>query len=174
MAPRATLDKRTIAQPLWHHVEDLCVADRSIRRNANMLATWGHDPMALLTPAQRAEMSELEKSFRQAGLNPPPSQDSDLMQLLRDTDALISLHNVALKQTLTFHADTINHAAHSLATAFPAARAFTTSQARGALNTSRRVIVPLLEHFDSLGLTIRQGDRRQIVAQNVVSPTPPP
>jgi selenocysteine-specific elongation factor len=32
---------------------------------------------------------------------------------------------------------------------------FTTSQARQALDTTRRIAVPLLEHLDRLGLTAR-------------------
>ncbi|MEV7968729.1 SelB C-terminal domain-containing protein [Sphaerisporangium sp. NPDC088356] len=35
---------------------------------------------------------------------------------------------------------------------------FTVSQARQALGTSRRVAVPLLEHLDRLGLTVRSED----------------
>ncbi|TKK77218.1 selenocysteine-specific translation elongation factor, partial [Herbidospora galbida] len=35
-------------------------------------------------------------------------------------------------------------------------RPFTVAQARTALNTSRRVVVPLLEHLDRVGITRRQ------------------
>ncbi|WP_283136246.1 SelB C-terminal domain-containing protein [Rhizohabitans arisaemae] len=42
---------------------------------------------------------------------------------------------------------------------------FTTSQAREALGTSRRVAIPLLEHLDRLGSTVRAADHtRKIVA----------
>ncbi|MFI7604562.1 selenocysteine-specific translation elongation factor [Micromonospora sp. NPDC049366] len=40
---------------------------------------------------------------------------------------------------------------------------FTASAARLALNTSRRVIIPLLEHLDQLGATECQPDRRRVV-----------
>jgi selenocysteine-specific elongation factor len=40
---------------------------------------------------------------------------------------------------------------------------FTTSEARQALRTTRRVAVPLLEHLDQLGLTRRDGPSRHIV-----------
>ncbi|GAA4517724.1 selenocysteine-specific translation elongation factor [Actinoallomurus oryzae] len=39
---------------------------------------------------------------------------------------------------------------------------FTVSEARKALDTSRRVAVPLLEHLDRRGLTVRTGDRRTL------------
>lgn len=38
---------------------------------------------------------------------------------------------------------------------------FTTSQARQALDTTRRVVIPLLEHLDRRGLTNRLGDKRR-------------
>jgi selenocysteine-specific elongation factor len=41
---------------------------------------------------------------------------------------------------------------------------FTVSEARRALDTSRRVAVPLLEHLDRRGLTARTGDRRTLRA----------
>jgi len=36
------------------------------------------------------------------------------------------------------------------------------SDLRQALNTSRRVIIPLLEYFDRTGLTAREGDLRRL------------
>jgi selenocysteine-specific elongation factor len=33
------------------------------------------------------------------------------------------------------------------------------------LGTSRKFIVPLLEHLDALGMTLRDGDTRQIAPQ---------
>ena len=39
---------------------------------------------------------------------------------------------------------------------------FTLSQARKALDTTRRIAVPLLEHMDTLGLTRRKGNARRL------------
>jgi selenocysteine-specific elongation factor len=41
---------------------------------------------------------------------------------------------------------------------------FTLSEARQALNTTRRVAVPLMEYLDRLGLTVRGADQRRTVA----------
>ena len=43
-------------------------------------------------------------------------------------------------------------------------KAATTSELRQLLGTTRRVLVPFLEHLDKLGLTIRDGDRRRLRA----------
>lgn len=42
---------------------------------------------------------------------------------------------------------------------------FTPSHVRDALGGSRRTVIPLLEHFDAIGLTRRQGDARTIRAE---------
>jgi selenocysteine-specific elongation factor len=48
---------------------------------------------------------------------------------------------------------------------------FTTSQARQALGTSRRVAIPLLEHLDARGWTRRVDDEHREVVRYVDSPT---
>ncbi|MDQ3622209.1 MAG: SelB C-terminal domain-containing protein, partial [Verrucomicrobiota bacterium] len=59
--------------------------------------------------------------------------------------------------------------AESFARARESVRAFlrahtsaTVSELRQALATNRRVIVPLLEHLDRTGVTLRQGDQRTL------------
>ena len=87
----------------------------------------------------------------------------ELLQLLVESPAgALSLRNVALRQTLVFHRHALDSALETLRSIFPAGLAFTTGEARAALGTSRKFIVPLLEHFDAAGLTFRDGDVRQI------------
>jgi selenocysteine-specific elongation factor len=57
-----------------------------------------------------------------------------------------------------------------LRVAFPPSDSFTTSQARTALGTSRKIIVPVLEYFDRTGVTLRNGDARQMGNAIVVPP----
>jgi len=40
--------------------------------------------------------------------------------------------------------------------------AATASELRQALNTTRRVVIPLLEKLDRDGVTVRQGDSRRL------------
>lgn len=177
-APRASIDMPALSRQLLQYVEDALLAGNQIRRHDNMLVEWDHDPLALLSPAQRKVMAEIEDQFRRSGLGPPTPEylstkgdAADLLQLLIDSGVLIALRNVALNQTLVFHNDTVAAAIQTLASGFPSPLPFTTSQARGTLSTSRRVIVPLLEYFDSIGVTLRKEDARQLVVANLVSPT---
>ena len=88
--------------------------------------------------------------------------DHELVDLLIDGGRLVALENIALGQTIVFHVDALTTAAKMLVTAFPPPLDFTTSQARAALNTSRRIIVPVLEYFDAQEITMRAGNTRSI------------
>ncbi|UWR19584.1 selenocysteine-specific translation elongation factor [Sulfitobacter pontiacus] len=130
-----------------------------------------HDPFAALAPQQLARLTEIEERMRAGGTSPPDVRqfdapdDADLIALLVAQGRLVSLANIALKQQVVFHAATIGQAQRSLAASFPPPTAFTTSAARTALGTTRKLIVPLLEHLDALGMTLRDGDTRQIAPQ---------
>ena len=130
-----------------------------------------HDPFAALAPQQLARLTEIEERMRAGGTSPPDVRqfdapdDADLIALMVAQGRLVSLANIALKQQVVFHAATIGQAQRSLAANFPPPTAFTTSAARTALGTTRKFIVPLLEHLDALGMTLRDGDTRQIAPQ---------
>ncbi|WP_340240299.1 selenocysteine-specific translation elongation factor [Sulfitobacter pontiacus] len=130
-----------------------------------------HDPFAALAPHQVARLTEIEERMRAGGTSPPDvrqfdaPEDADLIALMVAQGRLVSLANIALKQQVVFHAATIGQAQRSLAANFPPPTAFTTSAARTALGTTRKFIVPLLEHLDALGITLRDGDTRQIAPQ---------
>lgn len=141
----------------------------SVLANGTGLALKQHDPVANLSETQRLRVSEIEHSFLTAALAPPAretvltsSMDHELVDLLIDGGRLVALENIALGQTIVSHVDALTTAAKMLLTAFPPPLDFTTSQARAALNTSRRIIVPVLEYFDAQGMTTRTGDTRSI------------
>lgn len=176
-APRASIDMPALSPRLLHFVEDDLLADNKIRKHSNMLAHRDHDPLAQLSQAQHKIMLEIEDQFRLSGLVPltpeylsTKGDAADILQLLVDGGVLIVLHNIALKQMLVFHTDTVAAAIQTLAAGFPSPLPFTTSQARSTLGTSRKVIVPLLEYFDSIGVTLRKDDMRQLAPANLVSP----
>lgn len=139
-----------------------------ICKTAGRFALSSHDPHAAMTTAQKAAFSEREERLRVAGLNairvlPPegePSETDDLLDLLIATGKAVKLYNHGLKQALVFHADVVATTEKRLRTAFSGKTRFSTSEARALLGTSRRIIVPLLEHFDATGITTRNGDFR--------------
>ncbi len=180
MAPRSAIAPLATTPELARHVEDTLHQNGQIRRRDNRLALAGHDPFDLLSRDERVRLAEIEQGFRHLGLTgrkpdvlSPSTLDAALEELLIDAGRLTALHNVALNQTLVLHTDALTEAADRLRAAFPPPQSFTTSQARTALATSRRVIVPVLEHFDSCAVTERVGDTRRMRPANPVSPADP-
>lgn len=179
MAPRASI-VATIPQALAQHVISKLSAHGQVRQQDTRLTLCDHDPMASLNADQRTRINAIEASFREGYLSPPMPEkvtqsqlDTDLVALLTDAGTLVSLQNISLNQTLTFHSHALSTAATQLRTAFPLPQHFTTSEARTALATSRRIIVPVLEYFDAHGVTVRKCDARQILDANSVPPSVP-
>ncbi len=169
MAPRSVLSGLKANPALVVHAEKLLLENGVIRAHGTRLALSGHDPVSRLTPEQRVRMAALEAMFLEAALAPPRQQDMaqdaldrDLMALLVDVGRLWALPNIALGQTIVFHRDALGTAAVLLRAAFPPPLSFSTSQARSALSTSRRIIVPVLEYFDTQGITLRSNDLRKM------------
>ncbi len=100
-------------------------------------------------------------------------ESADFLGLLVESGRLVSLRNHALRQTLVFHLEALDAALANLEAAFPPPAAFTTGQARAALSTSRKFIVPVLELLDRRGDTVRQGDQRQLTSRENPLPVPP-
>lgn len=173
MAPRNAVGL-SAASVLQLHVENDLFQSALIRRHDNNIALVQHDPIAQLTETQSARIKTLEQSLLDAGLTPAPFPssplDRDLITLLVETGHAVRLENIGLKKSLVLHSETIRAAAIALNTAFPPKAHFTTSEARAALNTNRKVIVPLLEHFDEIRLTQRSDDARQMTGLLPVSP----
>jgi selenocysteine-specific elongation factor len=169
LAPRTSIFTKISPTLADHVITDLAVRGK-VRQQDARLALCDHDPMALLSADQSARMAQIEASFQEANLSPPTLDtiiqnqlDADLIALLIDAGTFVSLQNVSLNQTIVFHTNALVAAANQLRAAFALSKTFTTSEARTALTTSRRIIVPVLEHFDAQGVTLRKDDARQIV-----------
>ena len=166
---RSTL-ARLASRDLIGHVERALATEGTIRLDGNLVALAGHDPFAALSAEVRARLERIEASLLAGGTAPPAAallsgpegEDRDLLLLLVESGRAFSLRNVALRQTLLFHRDAVDAALETLRSTFPVGSVFTTGEARAALGTTRKFIVPLLEHFDAAGLTLRGGDLRQI------------
>ncbi|KIN71993.1 Selenocysteine-specific translation elongation factor [Sulfitobacter guttiformis KCTC 32187] len=176
-AARTILAKLNFARPLLDYCERVLIDNGDILEAGAGLTLEAHDPLTLMTDKQHSRMAEMITVFRAAGLSPPAAAtvvhdqtDADLLALCIDTRALTALHNVGLDQRLVLDTQAVQSAAVTLLCAFPPPHEFTTSAARSALETSRRVIVPLLEHFDTCAITLRSGDTRRM-AKAISVPT---
>ena len=171
LAPRRIIEQRSRFPGLLPHVEKILIADEELRVEDGQVALTAYDPHAALSEAQRIRLAEIGALFTKAEMTPPDAakytdpDDPDLVALLVASGVLVSLNNVSLNQRVLFHAKCLAQAVCHLRATFPAPERFTTSQARSALTTTRKYIVPLLEHLDMQGITQRDGDTRQITKQ---------
>lgn len=159
---------------LVNHAERLLVEDGRVVRRREGVALAGHDPLAGLSHSQRSQLDAIEQSLRQGGLKPPDPDDlraeadtdpytrHDLVELLVASGRAVLLMNHALKQLLLFHVDALGDAGRDLRRAFPFPAQFRTGEAREALRTTRKYVVPVLEHLDAQGVTVRNGDLRHL------------
>lgn len=162
---------RQVSRELLAHVERRLAEAGDIRLSASQVARYDHNPLATLPPGTLAQLARIEVRLRDGGLMPPEVTaladegpgTPELIQLLVDTGRALSLRNHALRQTLVFHSTVFDAAATRLRETFPPPASFTTGQARAALATTRKFIVPVLEHLDTLGATAREGDLRRVL-----------
>jgi selenocysteine-specific elongation factor len=117
-----------------------------------------------LDAAQQALAEDLLARLRAAPLAPPRPADlgpealvAAVCHYLEDADEV-----VRIGPGLWLLRETVEAAAAALRQHLEAHGAVTVAAARDVLGSSRRVVVPLLEHFDNLRLTRREGDTRRL------------
>lgn len=157
---------RTLSRDLVAHAEHQLSQAGAIQLQGAQVALPGHDPLAVLSPQDVEHLSQIEAALLEGGLAPGTvdEPDHDLLAFLIEADRAVSLRNHALRQNLVFHPAALQAAGDALRTHFPPPTTFTTGEARAALATSRKFIVPVLEYLDTQGVTERQGDVRQLSA----------
>jgi len=160
------------------HAEQVLAQEGLIRLEGAKVVLASHDPLASLSANSLVRLGEIEARLLQAGLMPPDvatvaGSDEEalaLMALLVETGRAVALRNGALRQTLTFHHSALLAAVPKLRGRFPPPQSFATGEARAALETTRKYIVPVLEYLDRLGLTRRDGDVRQVLVLDEMGP----
>ena len=129
------------------------------------------DPLEALDAADRKIARGVAGAFRAGGLQPPElnealqgnPQRERLYRFLAETGELVPIHNRETGRTLVFHRQSINEMVRRLQRAYPNPAAFTVADARNLLDTSRKFVIPLLEHLDGRRVTVRIGNRRKLL-----------
>jgi selenocysteine-specific elongation factor len=155
---------------LLDHAERQLAQDRRIVRGHGRVALAEHDPLGELSVARRAQLDMLEQALREGSLTPSSLEETfadadtrrDLVGLLVASGRAVEVMNHALRQLLLFHVESLAQAEQDLHAAFPFPAQFRTGEAREALKTSRKFIVPILEYLDAQGVTVRNGDLRRL------------
>jgi selenocysteine-specific elongation factor len=125
-----------------------------------------------LTPAEARAREELLEAFRAASLSPPAPEEAARAAGLEEAlaGALISLlveegELLKIAEGLLFHHQALEDARRRLTAHLEKEGSMTAAAARTVLGSTRKYIIPLLEHFDREGLTVRRGDLRELRAR---------
>jgi selenocysteine-specific elongation factor len=120
-----------------------------------------------LSPEQERLMGQLEADFRDSGAAPPGpeealakrglsgAEENEIFQLLVEEKRLIRI-----KESLFFHAEVLREAQERLVEFLRAKGEITPGDMKDLLGVTRKYAIPLMEYFDSQGITRRVGDRR--------------
>ena len=143
------------------------VASGSLEVRDSSVLRPGYEPV--VTERQQQVMDELLGVYRDAGLAAPSV--SELPEALRGHDDLWPLLKllerrgqlVALENELFLDADGFSATAERVATELAGATGLGPSDFRELIPVTRKHLIPILSHFDQIGLTIRGPDGRDVV-----------
>jgi selenocysteine-specific elongation factor len=154
-------DERLIEQAL----ADLAAAgDVVVEGNACRLAAPPPPPRELA--AAREQVAELyrERTFeapRQAALagelGLPDTRAGELLTYLVDAGDL-----VRVAEDLYLHRETVDRTLQTLQQVIAASGEVDTNEFKKLLGISRKFLIPLLEFFDAIGVTVRDGNKRYL------------
>jgi len=117
-----------------------------------------------LDPGQRAVRAAVEAALAAGGVT--VLSDDQLAALGADRRMLAALVRLGVLVNvgpgLHVGAEALTQAVGSLRRTFPGDRPFTAAEAKEAMGTTRKTAIPLLEHLDRSGITVRQGDHRRL------------
>ena len=159
---------------LLPHALDDAVEAGTLRIENGLIRLADFDPGSALSTADLALAKEIEDAFKSGQLKPSATDetiggDKQRMKIYRylvDTQVLVPVHtpsrNKGTKNTVAFHRDVIQEAKDKLTGAFAPTGIFTTAEAKIVLDTTRKYLIPLLEHFDTTGFTKRSDEHRTI------------
>jgi selenocysteine-specific elongation factor len=90
-------------------------------------------------------------------LGKPPGSVEEILALLDEEGEVLRL-----AEDVFLHREAVEEARRRLKDHLERHRTMTAADARNVLESSRRYVIPLLEHFDREGLTLRRGDLREL------------
>ncbi len=163
------LDPRPGPEVLRHALRELVSQGTVIgAHDVYRLATY--DPFARLNDRERRLLREIEDSFLSSGIEPPSPQavvggdkvGQGVYRLLLESGRLVRLKTYDRKSELVLHARALEQAKQAIAREFPYPQAFALKDIRDLLGSTRKYVVPLMEHLDASGATVRSGDLRRL------------
>jgi selenocysteine-specific elongation factor len=143
-------------------VVEALVAEGGLVADGPVVRRPGHGMR--LDPAQRALRARVEAALDEAGVG--LLGEAALGELGADRKATALLVRLGVLVPISpggwLGRTALEGAVATLRRTFGDGRPFSAGEARKALGTTRRTAIPLLEHLDRTGVTVRQGDLRRL------------
>jgi selenocysteine-specific elongation factor len=165
---REALRKSAESARLFDHVLHTLLTSGAVDSRDGLLALPQHVPAP--SPGQQARLARLRAHFSAAGLQAAATEElptelgslADLASLVRYLERTGAL--VRLPGPRWADASAVAAAVLAVRAQLPAGQQLGVAEFREVLQLSRKHLLPLLEHLDSLGVTMRQGDSRILLA----------
>lgn len=126
-----------------------------------------------LTPTEKGLFDRIARVFEEAKWTPPgidgafagvePKLAQRVKMALLESGVLVELG-----EGVVIHRSALKEAERIIRELFAGKPALTASEIRQALDSTRKLVIPLLNYFDSVGLTRRKGDVRILSADHQV------
>ncbi|MCF8045835.1 MAG: SelB C-terminal domain-containing protein [Desulfarculaceae bacterium] len=141
--------------------------DGTVVQEQNIVRLAGHE--VALQVDQQETVKKIKKKYKEAGITPPFYKDicrelnldkknaRDVLDILLKEKSIIKT-----KDDLYFDADRIEELKNEVVAFLEKNGEMTTPQFKEMTGISRKFVIPLIEYFDSINLTIRVGDTRQL------------
>jgi len=141
--------------------ENLIIVDKNIIKLS--------DHVVALQVDQHEVKEKIKKIYQSSGLTPPffrticqdldidKKTSTDVLHMLIDEKSIIKT-----KDDLYFDASEINRLEQKLVKFLQTNESITTPEFKEMTKVSRKFVIPLIEYFDSIKVTIRVGDIRQL------------
>jgi len=153
-------------RPLWNAVVDDLQAQGEIAVQAGWMSRAGFEPSP--SPAQQPVVRRLADRLQELGLQAPRSEELGvLVDSAGDVQEYIEYlvltgRAVRLPEDLVVDADTLTRAVEEVRSELGGRSALGPADFRGVLPVPRRQLMPLLAHLDSMGVTVRRGQTRDV------------
>lgn len=157
-------------EAVFRHALAELIAGARLRSDRDVVSLPDFDPLAGLSERERTAAAELERMFLKFGLSPPPLpsavtreiQKGVAYRFLIELGRLVRLRTYDRTTEIVLHAATLEDVKRRLREAYPYPATFAMKDVRELLETTRRVVAPIMEHLDAVGVTIRVGDMRRL------------
>jgi len=137
------------------------IAEQALISSDKSIALPGFE--VKLDTAQQASVQKLVRRFSERPYSPPTVKESRSEVGDEIFDALMESHElVAVSGDIIFRPEDYDAAVSKIRQVLQDRGTITLAEVRDLLDTSRKYVQPLLEHLDSIGFTVREGDFRKL------------